>query len=155
MKIIVACDRNGGIGFEGGIPWKNKDDLSNFARVTKSGRKNAVIMGRKTWESLPHKLKDRRNIVISRGKVEGVECYRTIYEAERAVENYDNVFCIGGGQIYSELLKSNRVDEIYLSVIKGDYVCDTFIDMSFFKKFRLTKLENRDTYDYYVLKEGV
>jgi dihydrofolate reductase/thymidylate synthase len=75
IAIVAAAETNGGIGFEGGLPWKSlKADMAHFKRVTSNGTKgstntNAVIMGRKTWESIPPKfrpLPGRTNVVLSR-----------------------------------------------------------------------------------------
>ncbi len=71
---IVACTRDGGIGKEGRLPWKLSGDMAYFKRVTLDtedvpGARNAVIMGRKTWESIPKSfrpLADRLNVVLSR-----------------------------------------------------------------------------------------
>ena len=72
-SIIVAADLNGGIGNNGTIPWDIKTDRIQFKRITtrteNNGKVNAVVMGRKTWQSLPENqqpLQGRRNIVLSR-----------------------------------------------------------------------------------------
>jgi dihydrofolate reductase len=69
FKLIVATDSNYGIGLDGSIPWYIKNDILNFTNITKNvNETNVVIMGRKTWESIPSKfrpLKSRLNIVLS------------------------------------------------------------------------------------------
>ena len=66
-NIIVAMCDNNGIGYKNSLPWKNSEDLKRFAKLTKGNGNNAIVMGRKTWESLPYKpLKGRYNIVISK-----------------------------------------------------------------------------------------
>lgn len=74
LAMVAAMSLNNGIGREGGLPWKLKGEMSYFRNVTstvpeaESGKRNAVIMGRKTWSSIPSKfrpLKGRVNIVIS------------------------------------------------------------------------------------------
>ena len=151
MNLVVACDLDGGIAKDGSIPWRVPDDLKNFRQLTKRGKKNAVIMGRKTWESLPGELKGRRNIVLSRRKIEGAECYTNIFEAEEAAKGCDNVWCIGGAEVYRQFLEMDRIQEIHLSMVRERYTCDTFISL-WFPAFRTTTIENRNGYDYYILK---
>ncbi len=64
-NIIAARCLSGGIGFNGKLPWRCKSDLREFSKLTKGNGNNAVVMGRKTWESLPNALKDRTNIILS------------------------------------------------------------------------------------------
>jgi dihydrofolate reductase len=72
MNIIMAVDEQFGYSKDGGIPWENKDDLRHFQLLTK---KNIIIMGRKTWESLPIRpLPDRLNIVISNSLKDDERC---------------------------------------------------------------------------------
>ena len=73
MEAILACTHNGGIGLNGKLPWRLKEDMKLFKRITTTiqnpndeGKQNAVIMGRKTWESIPNKfrpLPNRINII--------------------------------------------------------------------------------------------
>jgi dihydrofolate reductase/thymidylate synthase len=75
FECIVACDANRGIGLEGSVPWRLRGDMAYFKRKTsaveKEGNVNAVIMGRKTWESIPAKfrpLPGRLNIILTRNE---------------------------------------------------------------------------------------
>ena len=70
LGMIVACDRNGAIGKDGDLPGRQSTDLQHFKRITMGSN---LIMGRKTWESLPGILPGREHFVLSRGEVEGVE----------------------------------------------------------------------------------
>ena len=104
IALIVARDRLGAIGKENTIPWHAPEDLNFFQRETKGG---AIIMGRKTWESLPFKpLKDRLNIVISRNDVEGVTTMRTLKDAISFAKSkaYFRIYGIGGRRVYDEIL---------------------------------------------------
>lgn len=146
MKLIVACTRNGGIGLDGRIPWKLKGELKRFKDITSDGN-NAVLMGRKTWESLPKKpLPNRKNIVISR-KAKGA--FRTIEDGIDACYACDEIFCIGGAEIYNYVLSKGKVDEIHLSMVKNDYECDTFINLDLMKKFALVDSIEYEDYIYY------
>lgn len=100
MTIIAAMDKNRLIGRDNDLPWRLSADLQNFKKLT-SG--NAIIMGRKTWESLGRPLPNRRNIIITRDKsyaAEGAIVTHSVAEAMAAAEEM-NSFVIGGGQIYS------------------------------------------------------
>ena len=105
--IIVAVNPDGVIGYQGDIPWYYSEDLKRFKKLTLG---KTVIMGRKTWESLPKKpLIERRNIVITSRKIEEVECFKKIKEA--LAETDGDVWFIGGAGIYKEALEyADRID---------------------------------------------
>lgn len=115
LVIIAAVAENGVIGREGGLPWRLPEDLRRFKRVT-TGR--PVIMGRKTFETLPGPLPGRRNIVVSRRegyRPAGVEVFGSVEEAVSAArETADQegpVFVLGGGEIYDLALPlADRLD---------------------------------------------
>ena len=127
-KIIVAVDEKGGIGKDNKIPWNYPEDLQYFSEITKGNGKNSVIMGRKTWDSLPKKYKPlphRNNIVLSKVGYSKKNC-------DTEIDFYDENWVIGGSQIYNLFLP--EVSHIYLTKIPGDYNCDTFFDISYLKK---------------------
>ena len=105
--ILVAVSPEGIIGKNNTIPWHYSADLKRFKRLT-TGK--TIIMGRKTWESLPVKpLPNRRNIVISRSSLENVDCFRSIDEALETCKG--DIWFIGGAGIYEEaMLKSDVID---------------------------------------------
>lgn len=105
--ILVAVSPEGIIGKNNTIPWHYSADLKRFKLLT-TGK--TIIMGRKTWESLPVKpLPNRRNIVISRTSLENVDCFRSIDEALKTCEG--DIWFIGGAGIYEEaMLKSDVID---------------------------------------------
>ena len=104
LSLIAAVARNGVIGKSNALPWSDPEDLKHFRRVTMGC---PVIMGRKTWDSLPERfrpLPGRRNIVISRHKglaVPGAELARGLPEALARVMDAPRVFVIGGAQLYA------------------------------------------------------
>tara|TARA_B100000131_G_scaffold303746_1_gene328089 strand:- start:178 stop:642 length:465 start_codon:yes stop_codon:yes gene_type:complete len=105
--ILVATSPENVIGKDNTIPWHYSEDLKRFKRLTIG---KTVIMGRKTWESLPVKpLPDRRNIVITRQKIDGVECFKSI---DRALEECKgDIWFIGGAGIYEEAMgKADLID---------------------------------------------
>jgi dihydrofolate reductase len=142
FHIIVAVDRRGGIGKEGGLPWHLPGDLAFFRRKTtqveKPGNRNAVIMGRKTWDSIPEKfrpLKGRLNIVISRQPALAVPAdvvvVGNLEDALAAASKHqvENIFVIGGGSIYREACNHPDIDSIFLTDVHGDFSCDTFFPL--------------------------
>ncbi len=126
ISLVVAASRNGVIGKDGGLPWHISSDLKLFKQITFG---KPVIMGRKTWDSLPRKpLPGRRNIVISRKfnmPLQGAETVKNIEEA-LAMANIDHpaeIAVIGGGEIYS--LFWPLADQIYLTEVDVDVEGDT------------------------------
>ena len=105
--ILVAVSPEGIIGKDNSIPWHYSADLKRFKRLTLG---KTVIMGRRTWESLPVKpLPDRRNIVITRSSLDDVECFSSIDDALATCEG--DVWFIGGAGIYQEALgKADIID---------------------------------------------
>lgn len=102
------------IGLDGKIPWHYSEDLRRFKLRT---LKSTIIMGRLTWESIGcRELPDRRNIVISRSKVNGVEHFEDIKEAVKKYETED-IWIIGGGQIYQAVFS-------WLTLLDITYVPD-------------------------------
>ena len=94
---IAAMTRDNIIGIDGGLPWHYSDDLKRFKQRTMG---SAIIMGRVTWDSIGQRqLAGRRNIVISRSALPGVEHYNDIHQALDACLDQD-LWVIGGGQIY-------------------------------------------------------
>ena len=165
MNIIVAyCKKNNGIGFDNKIPWLLKNDLKNFQQITsktlKDHTKNMVVMGRKTWDSIPNKnkpLNNRINIVLTRNKdlklKYEIESYKDTYvkydfneilEVVKLNKNFNisNIFIIGGESLYKMALESKQVSKFYVTEIYEDFECDTFfpkIDQSEFKLTYISK----------------
>lgn len=143
FSIIVAVDQEGGIGRGGTIPWHLSGDLRRFKKLTTvthvPGRKNAVMMGRKTWESLPpvqRPLPQRMNVVLSRqhdlSLPEGVFGFKSFETAWYQLTQGDltslveNIFVIGGGEVYRQALDHPQCRKIYLTKICASYQCDNF-----------------------------
>lgn len=124
ISFVVAVSRNGVIGREGGLPWHISSDLKRFKEITMG---KPVVMGRKTWESLPKKpLPGRRNIVITRQPgfaPAGAEVAATPEEALRLAGDVPEVAVIGGGEIYR--LFWPLVDRLYLTEVDLEVAGDT------------------------------
>ncbi|MBI5412942.1 dihydrofolate reductase [Candidatus Peregrinibacteria bacterium] len=145
FSIIAAVDEKNGIGIKGKLPWRLSKDLAYFQDITTDSGKNAVIMGRTTWESLPkgsRPLKNRLNIVLTRNSdiqlPEGVFKADSIDAALALAKgkNAEQVFVIGGAQVYAQAIENPNCTRIYLTQVFGDFKCDTF-----FPKFDPTKFE--------------
>lgn len=122
VSIIVAVAQNGVIGDKNALLWHIKEDM-RFFRTTTSG--HAVIMGRKTFESLGSKpLPKRTNIVITRQDIDfdGALTAHSLSEAIELAGDDSEIFIIGGAQIYAEALKC--ADRIYLTRVERDYEGD-------------------------------
>lgn len=106
ISIIAAVDRNLGIGFENKLLFWLPNDLKRFKALTTG---NTIIMGRKTFESLPKgALPNRRNIVLSTNpdtRCDGAEVYSTLYEALQNCNNNEMVYIIGGASVYQQAMK--------------------------------------------------
>jgi dihydrofolate reductase len=125
MKLILACDPNGGIGYQNGLPWTNiQGDLPRFKRLTDGG---CVVMGRNTWDSLPKKpLPKRINIVVSSKPLEA-EYSNVIRSPDANFDTYDFYWVIGGANLIEQLWPS--ITEVHLTKVYDHYTCDTFIDL--------------------------
>ena len=122
ISIIVAVAENGVIGDKNSLLWHIGEDLRNFKRIT-SG--HPVIMGRKTYESLGRPLPNRTNVVITRSDT-GFEGCTTVHSLEEAVALFpadEEVFIIGGAQIYAQALPV--ADRLYLTRVYRSYEGDT------------------------------
>jgi dihydrofolate reductase len=123
FTIIVAIDRQRGIGINNGLPWRLPEDLAHFKRTT-SG--HPIIMGRKTFDSIGRPLPNRRNIVITRNpewRHDGVETVASLSAAAALLADAE-AFVIGGSQIYAEALPLS--DRLVVTEIGKTYECDTF-----------------------------
>ena len=105
MKLIASVDENWGIGNEGNLLYKLPEDMKHFKKITIDSR--YVIMGRKTFESLPKgALPNRRNIVLSRQElnIENVEVFHSLEEAIAHCNKNEEIFIIGGASVYNEAI---------------------------------------------------
>ncbi len=131
VSLIVAVSENGVIGKDNDLIWHLPKDMKFFKETTIG---HHVIMGRKNFESIPHKyrpLTDRTNIVITRQlgfKAEGCIVVNSVVAALDIAKNNGDTepFIIGGGQIYKIALEQNLVDRIYLTKIHHTFDGDTF-----------------------------
>lgn len=140
VAVIAAACRSNGIGINGSLPWRLKREMAFFTRITsqteESGKRNAVVMGRKSWESIPPKyrpLANRVNVILSRNLTEtpvGADFLFPSLDAclmaLQSNQEIEKIFVIGGQQVYADAISSKSCDRIYLTRIDADFVCDTF-----------------------------
>src|SRR5699024_7134027 len=123
FSIVVAIAQNDVIGLNGTIPWHLRSDLQRFKKITLN---SCVIMGRATWESLPAPLQDRTNIILTSDKTyktsaskifvaNDLEQAKNIAQAMNVFR--EEIFVIGGVEIYNLFLTQNLVDKLYVTWI--------------------------------------
>jgi dihydrofolate reductase len=121
VSIVAAVARGGVIGRGGAIPWRLPKDLARFRELTLG---HPVVMGRKTWDSLPERfrpLPGRRNVVVTRNnawEADGAERASSLADALRLLAAEPRVFVIGGGELYAEALP--LADELLVTEIDAD-----------------------------------
>ncbi len=159
--LIVAIDPNGGIGFEGKIPWSNKTDLNTFQSITSRcshGKINALIMGKNSWLSIPpskRSLSNRHTIVLSNtiddeyltmnnNTKEPTSVFNNLQQALKycyTTPHIEQVFICGGYQLFEESMKRNIIDTAYITHIKKEYQCDAFFPIDVFNN-NFTEVHN-------------
>ena len=134
-RIIAAMSRNYGIGYRGGMPWDIKTDMARFSKLTKGSGNNAVVMGRNTWHSInANPLKGRANIVLSSNPsivTNKSSITQVVSDIPELVDfcqskNYDDIWIIGGANIYKQFLTNNLCAECQLTYISKDYPSDVY-----------------------------
>jgi dihydrofolate reductase len=168
LTLIVATTSNLGIGIGGQLPWRLKSEMQYFARVTSrvamplqsshtSSRplQNAVIMGRKTWMSIPPKfrpLKNRLNVVLSRqappasststlqdgalwvpSLENALELLQSLHAESITPEHLPSIaraYIIGGAEVYREAIESGAADSVLLTRVQGEWDCDAFFPIN-------------------------
>ncbi len=139
--MILAVDSKKWLGKNNTLAWKISEDMKYFRDTTTNvedeNKVNMLIMWRKTWESIPEKyrpLPDRINCVLTRDENyedNGCISYTSL---DQCLDDFrdnplvENIFIIGGAQLYNTLLDDSRLEKIYLTQIEGDYGCDVFFD---------------------------
>lgn len=126
MKIaaIVATDLKNGIGKDNQLLWHLPADLKFFKKSTMGC---PIVMGRKTYDSIGRLLPGRKNVIITRNtsyQLEGATIVHSLESALKVLKNEEKIFIIGGAEIYRESLP--EVTEIYRTLVKHEFVADTF-----------------------------
>jgi dihydrofolate reductase len=139
FAVVVAADEAGGIGQRGKLPWRLSSEMAYFKRITSEaphGLQNAVLMGRKTYESIPSKfrpLTGRLNVVLTRAEQSSFEGALVASSLDDALTHLDarsdlaRTFVIGGGELYREALVHPRCALVYLTRVHARFDCDTHL----------------------------
>lgn len=144
FSIFIACDDKNGIGKNWDLAWSIPEDMKYLKQTTTQTqdpqKQNAVIMGRKTWESIPTKFRPfsgRKNFILSRTyknwdiNDEGWYLYNSLDACMEDIEtnpDIETVFIFWGAQIYNSVLSDPRLEKIYLTRVFWDYNCDVFFN---------------------------
>ena len=153
FSIIVAVGKNREIGKGNKLLWHIPEDLKNFKEIT-TGK--TVIMGRKTFESIGRPLPNRKNIVLSKNgdkesfEQKGIELYQNL---ENLISDYKNseeeIFIIGGEQIYREFMQKGLVRRLYISYIEfSDSEADAYFPEIDYNNWRIIKEKNYDNWKF-------
>lgn len=152
LSLIAAACKNNGIGNKGNLPWRLKNEMAFFTKTTSAtsdpSKRNAVIMGRKTWDSIPPKyrpLGDRINVVLSENltkKPDGADyLFNDLPSAIKElnqVTGIEKLFVIGGARVYADALDAKECQKIYLTRIDSEFECDAFFPDFDMEKFKET-----------------
>ncbi len=156
ISIIVAVSDDWGIGKGNGLLWHLPDDMKRFKQLTMG---KCVIMGKRTWESLPKRpLPGRYNIVITDIPGECIDCSMTAYSIEDAISKCDSsqeIFVIGGGSVYRQFMPV--ADRLYITHVHRKAEADVWfprIDMRKWKEIErqecISQDENEIPYSYVI-----
>ncbi len=155
ISLIAAISENNVIGVDNDLPWHIPEDLKHFKEKT-SGK--TVLMGRKTWESIPEKfrpLPKRTNIVITRQKdykvPEGVELF---FDIETALEKHkgEDVVVIGGGTIYEQTIE--KADTLYITHVEKTIDGHAFFPSIDTTQWKETERDNREGFSFVTYKKN-
>jgi dihydrofolate reductase len=143
LSLIVAVAENGVIGRGGTLPWHISADLKRFKQLTMG---HAIIMGRKTWESLGRPLPGRRSIVVSRNphfSAAGAAVVTSLDAALQLAADDSEVFVIGGASLYEEAL--SKADRLYITRVLANVDGDTCFPAVGFSQWRMVEAKPEET----------
>lgn len=143
LSFVVAISKNNVIGLDNKIPWYLPDDLKKFKEIT-TGKTKTMIMGRKTFESLPQILPDRHHVVLTRDKNYKVDDNRVAIvnneeDLEKYIKDEKEYFVIGGEEIFSLLFP--YTNKMYITEIDADIPGDTFFPKYDEKDWKVAELK--------------
>jgi dihydrofolate reductase len=154
ISLLVAMDNNRTIGKNNDLPWYLPADLKYFKKVTMG---HPIVMGRKTYESIGRPLPGRENIIITRDKsydIESAQVVHSIQEAIDVTKDEDEVFVIGGAEIFKQYMPDS--DRLYITQIEHDFDGDTFFPEINYAEWKIISKEKgikdeKNPYDYYFM----
>lgn len=159
LNLIVAMTNNRVIGLDNTLPWRIPEEMKNFKELTTG---NVVIMGRKTYESIPEKyrpLPNRDNVVISSqmstnsSNYNGIVVASTLQEAVEKAKTFNKeMFIMGGAQLYKTALP--LVDKMYISIVKEDYKGNVYFPEINISEWNVQKLKSSNDFDLWLYKRS-
>jgi len=134
FSVIVATDREGGIGVDNRLPWRLPRDMAYFKHITigqTENKQNAVIMGRKTWESIPstfRPLPKRSNIILTRqpSSLNAPSALKATSLEEALSYATGDIFIMGGSNVYQQAIALPQCKQLYITKINTTFKCDAF-----------------------------
>lgn len=159
-NVILAITKNNGIGFEGKLPWHISEELSIFKKKTMN---KLLVVGRNTAKSLPV-LKNRRIVVLSKNEnkkevIKDIKCevlsvFSKLSDVLKVYKfDNDEIFIAGGAELYNKVFSDSMryyINEVHLSIIDGEYKCDTFVNFNTSEWTVKSKIDY-DGFTHYVL----
>lgn len=147
LSLIAAINENYVIGKDNKLPWHISEDLKRFKKLT-TGK--ALVMGRKTFESLPGTLPNRKHIIITRNMnytydSDNVEIVHDIKDILKYKDSADEVFIIGGGKIYAEFLP--YCEKLYLTKVHSSQSGDTYFPRFDINNYKIIEKETHESND--------
>lgn len=139
VSIIVAMDKNNGIGYQNRLPWHIPSELKYFKSLTLN---KTIVMGRKTFESIGKPLVKRENIILTRNKnffAPDCKIYHNMADILQDYKDNEELMIIGGLDIYKLFI--NIANKLYISTIEGGFLIDTYFPVIDFSQFILIKEE--------------
>jgi len=164
IHMIVAHDENRGIGYKNALPWCLPEDLIHFKKITTCvkdpEKQNMIIMGKNTWNSLPIRpLPNRLNMILSthipleypvttKGPFKHCICLDDAIMTANMDDCIENIYIIGGQQLYNYVLDNNICNKIYVTKVYGSYYTDTTINEINKKYYQMKSIVNEDECEY-------
>ena len=154
-ELIVAMDNNGGIGYQGKLPWYNKDELTLFKKKTLG---KTLVFGRKTLENIPQLL-DRKIVCLSRDN----ECCHIfqnkwldipeVIKDMKEIDRFSDCIIAGGRQLYNQTLSiPGYITKIHISIMNKTYECDTFFDRKWLRNYVICDEIEGNGFVHYILE---
>ena len=156
FSIIVAVGKNNEIGKNNKLLWHIPEDLKNFKKITLNKK---VVMGRKTFESIGRPLPNRENIILTRNNDYTLDNEIRIYnDLETLLSEYGNseeeIFILGGEQIYKEMLDKNMITKLYISFIDFESKeADAYFPKINYDDWILEKIEKHKNWEFCIFKK--
>ncbi len=158
LTLIAAVSENNGLGLNNKLLWNLREDLIRFKKLTLG---HSIIMGRKTFESLPNALPERKNIILTRNKkfkAQNAFITHSVNEAISLTDDDKQPFIIGGGEIYSLFIDISK--KIELTLIHRKYKADTFFPIidsnkwgKIYEKYNPSKVKETFSYSFVTYKK--